>query len=155
MAIERQAGAAWEPAGSAVPAADGSFTASVRPAETSVYRARTALGEGPGATVTVTDDVDLRVKLTGHRVRVTARPGLIATLQVYSRERYMWRGAGRVKLDARGRGVIMHRGRLAGPARVVVARRPGGPALAVSDAFRLKDGERGGVPRSHVHHDMG
>ena len=126
VAIERQAGAAWEPAGSATPAADGSFTASVRPSETSVYRARTALGESPGATVTVTQDVDLRVRLSGHMVRVSARPGLLATLQVYSRERFMWRNAGRVKLDSRGRGSIMHRGRLVGArGRVAVGGRSG------------------------------
>jgi plastocyanin len=155
VAIERQAGAAWEPAGGADPAADGSFAVTVRPVETSVYRARTAAGEGPGATVTVTEDVDLRVRPAGHRVRVSARPGLMAVLQVYSRERFMWRGAGRVKLDSRGRGVLMHHGRLAGLARVVIARKAGGPALATSDAFRLKDGRKGAVPHTHVRHEMG
>jgi len=148
VAIERQAGASWEPAGSAAPSADGTFTAVVRPAETSVYRARTALGEGAAATVTVTLDVDLRVRLSGRVMRVTARPGLVATLQVYSRERFRWRDAERVKLDSRGRGVLRHRGRLVSTARVVVSRAVGGPALATSDSYRLRDGKKWHIPGS-------
>jgi plastocyanin len=148
VAIERAVGSSWEPVGSAVPSADGAFVASVRPVETSVYRARTALGEGAVATVTVTTDVDLRVRLSGRRVRVVARPGLMATLQVYSRERFMWRDAVRVKLDARGRGVLVHRGRLVSTARVVVSRVAGGAALAVSDSYRLRDGKRFSIPGS-------
>jgi plastocyanin len=155
VAIERQAGAAWEPAGSAAPAPDGSFTAKVSPPETSVYRARTQAGESPGATVTVTARIDVRVRLAGHTVKVTARPGLVATLQVYSRERYMWRGAGRAKLDARGRGAIVHHGPRVGTARVVISRAPGAPALAITDPFRLRDGTSSGVPRSGAHHEMG
>jgi plastocyanin len=148
VAIERAVGAGWEPAGSAVPAADGTFTAVVRPSETSVYRARTALGEGAAATVTVTLDVDLRVRFSGRRVRVTARPGLMATLQVYSRERFRWRDVSRVTLDSRGRGVLVHRGRLVSTARVVVSRAAGGPALAVSDSYRLRDGRKFSIPGS-------
>jgi plastocyanin len=148
VAIERQAGAAWEPAGSAVPAADGRFTAVVRPDETSVYRASTALGAGSSATVTVTTSVDLRVRFARRIVRVSARPGLVATLQVYSRERFMWRDAARVKLDARGRGSIRVRGRLVSTGRVVVSRAAGGAALATSDSYRLRDGKRFSIPGS-------
>ncbi len=148
VAIERQVGDSWEPAGSAVPSADGAFTAVVRPSETSVYRARTALGEGSVATVTVTLNVDLRVRLSGRVVRVSARPGLLATLQVYSRERFMWRDAGRVKLDSRGRGVLTHRGRLVSTARVVISRAAGGPVLATSDSYRLRDGRKWRIPGS-------
>jgi plastocyanin len=147
VVLERAVGAEWEPAGSAVPVADGSFVASVRPLETSVYRARTSLGEGASATVTVTHDVSLRVRLSGHRVSVVARPGLVATLQVYARERFMWRDASRVKLDSRGRGVLVHRGRLASTARVVVSR-AGGPPLATSDSYRLRDGKKFSIPGS-------
>jgi hypothetical protein len=148
VAIERAAGDAWEPAGSAVPAADGTFTASVRPVETSLYRARTALGEGATATVTVRLDIDLRVRLSGRRVRVVARPGMVATLQVYSRERFMWRDTARVKLDSRGRGVLTHHGPLVSTARVVVSRAAGGPALATSDSYRLRDGKKWSIPGS-------
>jgi plastocyanin len=148
VAIERAVGADWEPAGSAVPAADGTFTAVVRPDETSVYRASTALGTGASATVTVTTNVDLRVRLSGRRVSVVARPGLVATLQVYSRERFMWRDASHVKLDARGRGVLRHRGRLVSTARVVISRAAGGAALATSDSYRLRDGKRFSIPGS-------
>jgi plastocyanin len=155
VAIERQAGAAWVGAGDVVPAADGAFTASVRPEATSVYRARTALGESPAATVTVTERIDVRVRLSGHMVKVTARPGLVATLQVYSRERFMWRAAGRVKLDAHGRGSIMHHGARVGRARVVISRTAAGPVLATGSAFRLEDGKRSRVPESHAHHEMG
>jgi hypothetical protein len=81
-------------------------------------------------------------------VRVTARPGLVATLQVYSRERFVWRDAERVELDSRGRGVLTHRGRLASTARVVVSRAAGGPALAVSDSYRLRDGKKWSIPGS-------
>jgi len=146
--VERQVGTGWEPAGSAVPAADGSFVASVRPVETSVYRARTALGDGAVATVTVTADVSLRVRLSGRVMRVSARPGLVATMQIYSRERFMWRDAEHVKLDARGRGSIKHRGRLVSTARVMVSRAAGGPALATSDSYRLRDGKRFSIPGS-------
>jgi plastocyanin len=149
------AGTPWVEVGgqSVVPAADGTFAVTVRPAATTVYVARTALGESPGATVTVTESIPLRVRLSGHMVRVTARSGLIATLQVYSRERFMWRSAGRVKLDRRGRGSIMHQGRLVGRARVAISRTAGGPVLATGDAFRLEDGHRSDVP--HSHHEMG
>jgi len=146
--VERAVGDSWEPAGSAVPSPDGAFTVSVRPLETSAYRARTALGEGAVATVMVTADVDLRVRLSGRRVHVVARPGLVATLQVYSRERFRWRDASRVKLDARGRGSIRYRGRLVSTARVVVSRTAGGPALATSESYRLRDGRRFSIPGS-------
>jgi plastocyanin len=148
VAIERADGSAWVPAGSAVPVADGTFTAVVRPEETSVYRASTALGAGASATVTVTTNVDLRVRFSGRVVRVTARPGLVARLQVYSRERFMWRDAARVKLDARGRGMLRVRGRLASTGRVVISRAAGGPALATSDSYRLRDGKRFSIPGS-------
>jgi len=146
VAIERAVGSSWEPAGSAVPAADGSFVAVVRPSETSVYRASTALGAGASATVTVTVNVDLRVRFSRRVVRVTARPGLVATLQVYSRERFMWRDAVRVKLDAHGRAVLRHRAVSTG--RVVISRAAGGPALATSDSYRLRDGKRFSIPGS-------
>ncbi|WP_051324141.1 cupredoxin domain-containing protein [Candidatus Solirubrobacter pratensis] len=155
VAIERQAGAAWAPMGDVVPGADGSFTARVRPEATSVYRARTAWGESPGATVTVAERIDVRVKLSGHMVRVSARPGLIATLQVYSRERFMWRAAGHVRLDSRGRGSLMHHGARVGRARVAISRKPGGPVLATGAAFRLRDGKPSRLPESHAHHEMG
>lgn len=146
VAIERAVGSSWEPAGSAVPSADGSFVAVVRPEETSVYRASTALGAGASATVTT--NVDLRVRFSRRVVRVTARPGLVATLQVYARERFMWRDAARVKLNARGRGSIRMRGRLVSTARVVVSRAAGGAALATSDSYRLRDGKRFSIPGS-------
>jgi plastocyanin len=155
VAIERQAGAAWAPVTDVVPGGDGAFAATVRPEATAVYRARTALGESPAATVTVTERIDVRVRLAGHMVRVTARPGLVATLQVYSRERFMWRAAGRVKLDSRGRGSIMHHGARVGRARVVISRKPGGPVLATGAAFRLRDGRPSDVPGSRAHHEMG
>jgi hypothetical protein len=103
----------------------------------------------------VTEGIDVRIRLSGHAIRVTARKGLVATLQVYSRERFAWRGAGHVKLDARGRGTIMHHGPRTGRARVVISRALHGPALAVSDPVRLRDGRRtGGPPESHAHHHM-
>jgi len=148
VAIERAAGSSWEPAGSAVPSSDGSFTAVVRPVETSVYRASTALGAGSPATVTVTANVDLRVRFARRLVRVTARPGLTATLQVYSRERFMWRDAARVRLDAHGRGAIRVRGRLVSTGRVVISRGAGGAALATSDSHPLRDGKKFSIPGS-------
>jgi hypothetical protein len=155
VAIERQAGDAWEPATTARPAADGTFAATVRPDATAVYRARTPAGESPAATVGVTERIDVRVRLSGHAIRVTAGPGLVATLQVYSRERFAWRGTGHVTLDERGRGTIMHHGRRTGRARVVVSRELRGPALAVSDAIRLRDGRRAGAPpEGRAHHHM-
>jgi hypothetical protein len=53
-----------------------------------------------------------------------------------------------VKLDSRGRGALTHRGRLVSTARVVVSRAAGGPALAVSDSYRLRDGKRFSIPGS-------
>ncbi len=120
----------------ATPAADGTFSATVKPAATAVYVARTGSGDSPAATVTVTETFDLRVRQSGRTVRVSARPRLIATLQVYDRWHFDWRGAGHVRLDGKGRGTIVHRG--AGRARIVISRTPRGAPIKVGAAFRLK-----------------
>jgi hypothetical protein len=57
-----------------------------------------------------------------------------------------WRAFSRVKLDARGRAWIRHRGALKGLVRVVVARD------GVSAAVRLQDGKAGSMPGGHAPH---
>jgi plastocyanin len=130
-------------AGSVTPAADGAFTAKV--GDTGSYRVTTAAGAS--AAVSVTGAVTVKLSVKGHRLRVESAPGLVATFQVYSRERFSWRAFATAKLDARGRASVKHKGALKGSVRVVVS---GRGVSAASEAVRLKDGTAAGsVPGGH------
>jgi plastocyanin len=137
---------AWSAAGTAVPAADGTFAATVRPRATTAYRARTALGASPAATVAVTATVKLRVAVSAHAVKVRARPGLFVTVQRWARWRFDWRVAARARLDAHGRATVRLRIPMRGKARVLLSRTARGPALVEGDPLFLRTGARTRVP---------
>jgi hypothetical protein len=89
----------------------------------------------------------LAVRPGRRRARVVVRsrprqPGLVATLQRYSRERFMWRRVARARLDAGGRARFAIRVGGGGRVRVVLSRTRGGPPLAVTHVRRLQDGRR-------------
>jgi plastocyanin len=127
--------------GGAVAAADGTFAMTVA-AEAGSYRALTAAGASPPVTPAVLARLDPRIAVHRNSVRVwvrPAQPGLHARLQRYARERFMWRPLDRARLDRRGRA------RFRVPAstdrvRVVLSRTARGPALAVTDTVRVRDG---------------
>jgi len=150
VAVERlDPDGSWRSAGTTSPAADGTFAATVRPEATASYRARTALGESPAATVAVSASVKLRVAVTAHAVKVRvvpARPGLVVTVQRWARWRFDWRAAARAKLDAHGRATLRLRIPMRGKARVLLSRTPRGPALIEGDPLFLRTGARTRVP---------
>jgi plastocyanin len=139
--LERRTAAGWAPVGRAAAAGDGAFAFSVMAAEGAVYRATTAAGASPELALAVTASVDMKVAV--HRGRVTVRtdpaqPGLLAVLQRYSKERYMWRRVAHARLSRRGRADFTASGR--GRVRVTIGRTLRGTPLATSAVVRLRDG---------------
>jgi hypothetical protein len=139
----------WQTVGRAVAAADGAFAFTVRAAEGVAYRPATAAGAGPEVALAVTARVDaaIAVRPGRRRTRVVVRtrprqPGLVASLQRYSRERFMWRRVAHARLDARGRTSFIVRSRPGGRVRVLLSRAARGPALAVTEVVRVRDGRR-------------
>jgi len=157
VTVERRADGVWSAGGSAVAGADGAFEVSVEAAEGAVYRAVTALGTSDELALAVTARLGaaVRVRASAHgHARVTvrttpARPGLVAALQRWSRERYMWRRIDHARLDAAGRARFTVRAR--GRVRVVLSRVPRGAVLATTDVVRVRDGRRVRVPMPEEH----
>lgn len=123
--------------------ADGEFHSAIRPSGTTTYRAVSRVGASPPVTVSVASK--LTVRLSTHagkrftRVRVAA-PGAgaaIATIQLYSRERFTWVDARRRRLDSAGRAGFRLRAGLRYRARAVVTRADGGVVLGVSPRVKL------------------
>ena len=148
--------------GGAVAAADGTFAVTVA-AEAGSYRALTAAGASPPVTLAVLGRLDARIAVHANGVRVwvrPAQPGLHARLQRYARERFMWRPLDRARLDRRGRARFRVPART-DRVRVLVSRAARGPALAVTDTVRMRDGrhvpdparprEGGGAPGHGEH----
>ena len=146
--------------GRTVAAADGSFSFTVTASAGTVYRALTAAGPSPpvapAVAAGVTADLSLQPGRRWARVRVRSTPvapGLVATLQRYSRERFMWRTAWRARLDAGGRARFRVPTTRRGRMRVVLGRTPHGSPLAVSHAVRVRDGVQVADPvREHDPH---
>jgi hypothetical protein len=137
----------WRAVESAVAGSDGAFAFTVRAAEGAVYRPLTSAGAGPEVALAVTARVDAALAVRPGRDRalvvVRTRPrssGLVASLQRYSRERFMWRRVAHTRLDARGRARFAVR--TAGRVRVMLSRSAGGAPLAVTHVRRLQDGRR-------------
>ena len=134
VTIERDAGGgAWQPAGTATPAGNGTFEATVEAA--AGYRARTAAGESPAVTATVLAAPKVKLTVAKGRLKVTATPaakGLVARFE--ERRPSGWRKFASVKLDAAGRASVKER---EGRIRVVLARGTGKTALATSKTVRL------------------
>lgn len=129
VTIEQQVAGApgFTPVATLLADSAGRFHGDVRPEATTAYRAVGVRGASPPVTVAVASQ--LRVALTVRRsgrvtkLRVTARGagGAAATLQLYSRERFMWRDRRRGRLDAAGRTTFRLRAGLRYHARVVVS----------------------------------
>jgi plastocyanin len=140
---EQGADGAWQPVSSAATGADGAFSFTMAAHETAAYRAVSAVGTSQPVTVNVSARVELDVHVHKGRVMVATMPaskGLVATLQLYSRERFSYRRIGHVKTDRKGMAEFRLRRGLRGTVRVLLSRAERGPALGVSHAMRLRDG---------------
>jgi plastocyanin len=140
---EQGAGGAWQPVSSTATGADGAFSFTMPAHETAAYRAVSAAGASQPVTVNVSARVELDVHVHKGRVMVETKPaskGLVATLQLYSRERFSYRRIAHVKTDRKGMAEFRLRRRLRGTVRVLLGRAVRGPALGVSHAVRLRDG---------------
>jgi plastocyanin len=137
VTLERLEGS-WHGDASAVAGSDGAFAFTVVAAEGAVYRVATAAGASPAVALAVTARLEARIVVRGRRVSVRtdpAQPGLVAALQRYSRERYMWRRIAHVRLDRRGRASFRPRA-ARGRYRVVLSRRVRSAPLAVTRVWR-------------------
>lgn len=140
---EQGADGAWAPVASTASGADGAFAFTLPARETAAYRAVSAAGASQPVTVSVSARVGLDVRVRKGRVTVATEPatkGLVATLQLYSRERFGYRRIAHVKTDRTGMAEFRLRRGLRGTVRVLLSRAERGPALGVSHAVRLRDG---------------
>jgi plastocyanin len=156
---EQRADGSWAPAGSTATGTDGAFTFTMRARETAFYRAVTAAGPSKPVFVNVSPRVDLDVQLHRGQVMVQTKPGqkgLVATLQIYSRERFAWRAIAHLSTDRRGAAMFRLRHGMRGTVRVLLSRIPRGPVIGASHALRLRDGrmvgDPGTAPGSHGGH---
>jgi plastocyanin len=142
--IQRQAAdGTWAALGSAPLGAGGVFTFTTRALQTASYRAVTTAGPSPVVAVAVSARVDLHVHVHNGRVMVETMPaskGLVATLQLYSRERFSYRRVAHVKTNRKGKAEFRLRRGLRGTVRVLLSRAQRGPALGVSHAVSLRNG---------------
>jgi plastocyanin len=155
VGVERSVGGGeWLPTGgSAAPAPDGTFTASVPAAEGASYRVTTPAGPSQAVTPRVTARVDVHVAVRRARRRTTvdvhampAPRGFVATLELYSRWRYRWRDHRTVALDSHGAAAFRVPGSRRTYARVALRRTRGGPALVRSGVVKLWNGRAGRDP---------
>jgi plastocyanin len=140
---EQAADGTWKPVSSTATGADGAFAFTMPAHETASYRAVSAAGASRPVAVSVSARVELDVRVhTGH-VMVRTKPasrGLVATLQLYSRERFSYRRIAHSETDRKGTAEFRLRRGLRGTVRVLLSRAERGPALGVSHAVRLRDG---------------
>ena len=155
-------GGEWIAAGSATPAGDGTFAATVRAVEGASYRVMTPAGSSPPVTPRVTARVDVRLHVRRTRrhaiVRVGTEPattGFFATLELYSRWRYRWRSTRTVKLDSHGGAAFRLPASNRSFARVALRRKRGGPALVRSGAVKLRNGRHAADPDTITPHGGG
>ncbi len=78
---------------------------------------------------------------SSRRTRCRAAPGLVATLQLYDRWHYRWRGKQTVKLDAEGMASFTLPGSTRTFARVALRRKKGAAVLAYSGVVRTRNGK--------------
>jgi plastocyanin len=146
---EQRADGSWAPVASTAAGADGAFAFTMTATETGSYRAVSAVGASPAVVVNVSARVELDVHVHHGRVMVRTKPGqkgLIATLQIYSRERFSWRRMAHATTDRRGAATIRVRHGLRGTVRVLLSRASRGPVLGESHPMRLSDGRMVGDP---------
>jgi plastocyanin len=142
VAIERDAGAGFVPAGSATVGDDGAFTAQVRSAATASYRAVAGGEASPAVRLVIVDrHVTARAPRRGLVVaRVApASPGATVVLQLHLRERFGWWPVARARVDrhSRARFVVKSPHRRV-RARVVLTLSDGATQLARSKTFRVR-----------------
>jgi hypothetical protein len=140
---EQGADGAFKTVSSTATGADGAFAFTMPAHETAAYRAVSAAGTSQPVTVTVSARVELDVHAHEGRVMVKTKPaskGLVAALQIYSRERFAYRRIAHVKTDRKGMAEFRLRRGLRGTVRVLLSRAQRGPAVGVSHAVRLRDG---------------
>jgi plastocyanin len=124
------------------PDADGTYRTRTPAVEGASYRVTTPLGPSPAVTPKVTASIDLHVMLRKRTLSAHAMPapaGMVATLQVYDRWHYRWRGRHTVALDAHG-GASFRVPRGSRTYARVVLRRRKGEALVASRVLRTSDG---------------
>jgi plastocyanin len=132
----------------AAPAADGTYAITTTAAEGARYRVTTPRGDSPEIAPQVSARVEAHVSVR-HRGRklvveahtMPAAPGLFASLQLYDRWHYRWRGRRTAKLDADGMAAFTLPGSTRTYARVVLRRSKGGTALATSGVVRSRNGK--------------
>ncbi|MEA2279612.1 MAG: hypothetical protein QOK21_219 [Solirubrobacteraceae bacterium] len=139
VAIERDAGAGFEPAGSTTVASDGGFVASVRSPKTAQYRALVAGGEASPPVRLLVVDRHVTAAVPGGaqrrvvRAAVTpASPGATVVLQLRQREHFGWWPVARARLDRHSRARFVARVDRTTRARVVLTLRDGATILARS-----------------------
>jgi plastocyanin len=138
VSIEGDSGDGFRPVGSATVGGDGSFSASVRPATSTTYRASAGSDASPAVLVTVLDrKVTASIARHGGAVAVGARVapaarGQTVVLQLHLPERFGWWPVRRARLgpSSRTRFVVHTRRRVR--ARVVLTRPDGATPLAQS-----------------------
>ena len=132
----------------AAPAADGTYAITTPAVEGARYRVRTPRGDSPEIAPQVSARVEahIGVRHRGGRLVVEAHtmpaaPGLVATLQLYDRWHYRWRGRKSAKLDGEGMAAFTLPGSTRTFARVTLRRAKGGPVLAHSGVVRTRNGK--------------
>jgi len=140
---EQGADGAWTPVSSTATGAGGAFAFTMPAHDTAAYRAVSAAGASQPVTISVSARVELDVHVHKGRVMVETMPaskGLVATLQLYSRERFTYRRIAHVETDLKGMAEFRLRSGLRGTVRVLLSRAERTPAMGVSHALRLSDG---------------
>jgi plastocyanin len=141
VALERDAGTGFAPAGNATVGPDGGFAASVRSAVTASYRA-VAGGETTPAVrlLIVNRSVSARAGRGVVTTRVTpASPHATVVLQLRLRDRFGWWPVAQKRLDRHSRARFVVRGvRRAVRARVVLTLSDGATALARSPVLHVR-----------------
>jgi plastocyanin len=152
LGLERAgADGAWIPLPDAItPAADGTYAVETPAVEGASYRVTTPVGPSRPVTPKVTARIDLHVRLRKRTLTAHAMPapaGMVATLQLYDRWHYRWRGRRTARLDGHG-GASFRVPRGARTYARVILRRPRGPALVASRVLRTSDGRVAADPET-------
>ena len=119
----------------------GAFRATVHPPANAFYRAVAGADASPPVQVEVSDRSDVRVAVSGRRVRVHVdplNPGARVSLQLRLRERFGWWTISRARLDRDSDASFRVGGRERARARVVLTRSDGWTLIAVSAPVRLR-----------------
>jgi plastocyanin len=140
ISIEEDTGAGFHAVETAH-AQDGKFRATVHPPASGSYRAVSGADASPAVPVAVSNRTDLRLRVTGRRVRVhvdPANPGARVSLQLKLRERFGWWTVRRARLDKRSDARFTVRRRKPAWARVVLTQSDGWTILAASASVRVR-----------------